>query len=115
MQITTYLLRRHRGKTPLFRSGGDRIQSHWEGMIQNHEPERVLGNYEATHAFIYGIIGHLEPPMESQIKILITEDTPGWYAKRGIFGKLFPSHDMSFTMDGLRCDSELKEAPAIEG
>lgn len=103
------------GKTPLFRSGGDRIQSHWEGMVQNHQPERVLEDYEATHAFIYEIISHLESSMQSQIKMLIAEDSPGWDAKRSIFGKLFPSHVMSFTMDGLRYDSELEESPAIEG
>lgn len=101
-------------KIPLFRSGGDRIQSHWEGMIQNHQPERVLEDYEATHAFIYEIIGHLKHPMQSRMKILIAEDSPGWDAKRGIFGKLFPSHVMSFTMDGLRYDSELEGTPAIE-
>src|SRR5690606_26995372 len=98
----------------LFRSGGDRIQAHWEGVIRTHDPEQVLSDYEATHDFIYEIIGHLHPPMQEQARILISETEPGRDAKRGIFGKLFPSHVMSFTMDGLRYDSELSPTN-IEG
>lgn len=97
-------------KTPLFRSGGDRIQAHWEAVIRTNDPEQVLSDYEATHNFIYEIVGHLEPSMQEQARILISETEPGWDAKRGIFGKLFPSHIASFTMDGLRYDSELSPA-----
>lgn len=94
-------------KTPLFRSGGDRIKAHWGNVIRTHDPEQVLSDYEATHEFIYEIIGHLHPPVQEQTKVLISDTEPGWDAKREIFGKLFPSHVMSFTMDGLRYDSEL--------
>jgi hypothetical protein len=94
-------------KTPLFRSGGNRIKTYRESVIRTHNPKQVLEDYEATHEVIYEIIGHLHPPMQEQVKILISETEPGWDAKRSIFGKLFPSHVMSFTMDGLRYDSEL--------
>lgn len=100
-------------KTPLFRSGGDRIQAHLEGVIRTHDPEQVLSDYEATHDFILEIVGHLQPPIQEQARILISETEPGWDAKRGIFGKLFPSHVMSFTMDGLRYDSELSLANIV--
>lgn len=102
-------------KTPLFRSGGDRIQAHWQSVIRTHNPEQVLSDYEATHSFIYEIIGHLHPSMQEQVKMLISEREPGWDAKRGIFGKLFPSQVMTVTMEGIRYDSELSMPEIIAG
>jgi hypothetical protein len=95
------------GKVPLFRSGGDRIKSHWESIERQYKPNTILDDYITTHEFIYEIINHMRPAYRETMYVLMEEAQPGYDQKREIFGKLFPDFVAAFLMPGLKYDNEL--------
>lgn len=95
-------------KVPLFRSGGDRIRSFREGLIDQYKPHTVLEDYLTAHEFIYEIADHMTPDFRESLFVVMKDSQPGFDEKRNKLGKLFPDHVTSFYLPGIRYDYELK-------
>ncbi len=95
-------------KVPLFRSGGDRIRSFRESLLDQHKPHTVLEDYLTAHEFIYEIADHMMPEFRESLFVVMDDSQPGFDEKRNELGRLFPGHVTSFYLPGLRYDYELK-------
>lgn len=96
------------GKRPLYKTGGNRIQEHWAGLLKQYKPQEVLDDYIAMHEFIFEILAHLEPRLRRSLLLVMQESQPGWDNKRKIFGCLLPENIVMTTFPGQRHDWQLQ-------
>ncbi|MBV8849547.1 MAG: hypothetical protein JOZ16_08165 [Methylobacteriaceae bacterium] len=102
------------GKRPLYSTGGDRIAAFWRGVIDQYRPQDVMDDYIATHEFIIEVLDHMKPANRKGMIMIMADTQPGWDARRGIAGKLFPDHVVSTYYPGLRCDNDLEPRPKLD-
>lgn len=95
------------GKTPMFPKGGDPIEGHFDSLVSQYSPEKVLNNYLLAHEMIAEILSHMARPVREAIIILLDDGQPGWDDRRGKFGKLFPDYVGGFYLQGTRYDTDI--------
>jgi hypothetical protein len=95
------------GKRPLFREPGDHIAKHFESLARQHEPERVIKDYEDVHEFLCSIAACLEPGLQKSFWQVMDDRYPGYDLRRGITGVLLPELMAIAVMRGVRYDDEL--------
>lgn len=94
------------GKKPLYPAGGDRIIMFWRGLLQQYNPQQVMDDYLATHECIAEVLLHMEPVLQEQFQMVLSDTQPGWDDKRQKIGQLFPTA-LTNSYFGLRFDSDL--------
>lgn len=97
------------GKRPLYKMGGDRIRQLWARLIDQYNPQGVVDDYLAMHAFIIEILGHMTPGCRNTIGQIMGDSQPGWDNKRKIFGILFPEVVATSVFDEMRYDWQLEK------
>jgi len=95
------------GNKPIFPTGGDSIQSYFDGLIAQYQPEKVLANYLLAHELIIEILDHMIPSSRASIISLMSDTQPGWDEDRRRLGMLFPDYVGHFEFEGLRYDTDL--------
>jgi hypothetical protein len=95
------------GTRPLFKEPGDHIGRFVEARERQCEPERVVKEYEDTHAFLTEITDCLDPTLVKSFRRIIEDNHPGYDVGRKKMGALFPSNIFVARMQGMRYDDEL--------
>jgi hypothetical protein len=96
------------GKRPIFADAGDHLGNFYEMMEKQYQPERVLGDYEATYTFLVQIMSCLDLDLQEAFWRIMEDRYPGYDVKRQITGALFPNYIATSYMQGMRYDDELK-------
>jgi len=95
------------GTRPIFTQTGDHLGQFYSAMERQHEPARVLSDYEDTHSFLVEIVGCLEPRLRTGIWAVIEDRYPGYDANRQRAGSLFPDYVATSYFPGIKYDDEL--------
>jgi hypothetical protein len=98
-----------KGRTPFFPRGGDAVEGFFEALIEQYNPQRVLGNYVLAHELIAEILNHMDAPTRRSIIALMDDSQPGWDNDRGRSGILFPDYVATFHLPGTRYDTDLTD------
>lgn len=95
------------GRRPLFSTPGHNIERFFEHLEFVNDPQSVISDYEATHAFLLEILECMNDRFKNVVWQVIDDSYPGYEVKKRRVTKILPSHVVTGFIQGTRYDDEL--------